>query len=380
MSAGEDRSGPRPETGRRPGPEPTPEVARLEPYTVPAAGRRGALRLDFNENPAGPSPGVLARLARLGVDDIALYPDETEARAAVAGWFGIGDGLDLVLTSGVDEGIRLLCDCFVRPGERVLLLEPGYPMYHFYASLAGGDIVTVSYERDLSFPEAALRTLACGEAARPACRLLVVGQPNNPTGTPAPEGLIEDLAAAHPSTIVLADEAYAEFAGRTSIGALRRLPNLVVARTFSKAYGLAGLRAGVLLGNRATLHWVARMRSPYAVNSIALLALTAALEDDAHVRRTVEEVRIARRHLAEGLGALGVVTYPSAANFLIARFGDVAPALKEALRRRGVLVRDRSDHPLLRGTLRIGVGTRAQTETCLDAVRSALAELGGAGR
>jgi histidinol-phosphate aminotransferase len=338
------------------------------------------LRLDFNENLAGPSPRVLERLARLDADDLALYPDETEARAAAAARFGAGSGLDLVLTSGVDEGIRLLCDCFVRPGETVVLLEPAYPMYRFYATVAGAGIVTLSYDRDLSFPEAALRELALGEAARLGCRLVVVGNPNNPTGTPAPEGLIEDLAAALPSTIVLADEAYAEFSGRSSIGALRRLPNLVVARTFSKAYGLAGLRAGVLLGNRTTLSWVARMRSPYSVNSIALLALTAALEDDAYVTRYVEEVRAARERLAQGLGALGVFTYPSAANFLVARFGDDAAALLEALGRRGVLVRDRGDHPLLRGTLRIGVGTRAQAEICLAAVRSALTEMKGAGR
>lgn len=408
MSAGSGRG----ERGEAQGearavPGPTPEVARLKPYTVPAAGRRGLLRLDFNENLAGPSPRVLDRLRRLDADDVALYPDESEARDAVARRFGIDGDLDLVLTSGVDEGIRLLCDCFVRPGEKVVLLEPGYPMYRFYATLAGAEIESVTYNEDLTFPEGALRAALLGAARRGGtepggtgrggagrggterggtdraadeaigCRLLIVGSPNNPTGTPAPEGLIQDLAAALPSTLVLADEAYAEFAGKSSVGSLRRLPNLVVARTFSKAYGLAGLRAGVLLGDRDTLSWVARMRSPYPVNSIALVALAAALEDDAYLGRCVDEVIAARVRLAEGLRALGIATYPSAANFLVARFGDLAPALKEALRRRGVLVRDRGDHLLLRGTLRIGVGSRAQTETCLRAVESALAEVKG---
>ena len=351
-------------------PDPTPEVARLKPYTVPAAGRRDFLRLDFNESLAGPSPRVLERLKRLEADDVSLYPDETEARVAVARRFGLDrqPDLDLVLTSGVDEGIRLLCDCFVRPEDRVVLLEPGYPMYRFYATLAGAGIVSVSYGEDLSFPERALRAAAAG------CRLLIAGNPNNPTGTPAPAGLVEDLAAAFPATIVLADEAYAEFAGASSIAALGRLPNLVVARTFSKAYGLAGLRAGVLLGARATLSWVARMRSPYPVNSIALLAVAAALEDEEWVTRYVAEVRAARAGLAAALGALGIATFPSAANFLIARFGEEAPAVREALRRRGVLVRDRSDHPLLRGTLRIGVGTRRQVEEFLRALAPALDE------
>ena len=361
-------------------PGPVPEVARLRPYSVPSAGRRGLLRLDFNENLSGPSPRVLDRLRRLEADDVALYPDETGARAAVAHWCDLAPGLDLVLTSGVDEGIRLVCDCFVRPGETVLLLEPAYAMYRFYATLAGAGVRTIDYERDLSFPAASLRGLVSDPAFRRACRLLIVGDPNNPTGTSAPDGFVEEIAAALPSAIVLADEAYAEYAGRSSIGALPRHPNLVVARTFSKAYGLAGLRAGVLIGDRTTLSWVARMRSPYAVNSLALAALEAALEDQDYVARHVDEVRRARAVLEEGLRRLGIGTRPSAANFLIARFGEGAPEVRQALRRRGILVRDRGDHALLRGTLRIGVGNRAQAERCLEAVAAALVEGAGAGR
>ncbi len=355
--------------------EPNPEVARLTPYTVPSAGRRGLLRLDFNENLLGPSPRVLERLSGIGPEDVALYPDESEARAAVARCFGLGPGLDLVLTSGVDEGIRLVCDCFVRPGDPVVLLEPGYPMYRFYATLAAARVSEVIYRPDLSFPEDAVRA-----AVGRGCRLLILGNPNNPTGTPVPEGVIEELADANPEMVVLADEAYAEFADRSSIPALARLPNLMVARTFSKAYGLAGLRAGILLGDGDTLSWVLRMRSPYAVNALALLALAAALEDEEYVAQYVAEVRQARDTLAEGLGRLGVPCHPSAANFLIARFGERAPAVREALRRREILVRDRGGHPLLRGTLRIGVGTGEQAAACLRAIEEILAELkeGGA--
>jgi len=293
----------------------------------------------------------------------------------VARHFGLErrPGLELVLTSGVDEGIRLVCDCFVRRGEKVVLVDPGYPMYRFYATLAGAEIVSVECHRDLSFPAQPLRAEAAG------CRLVIVGNPHNPTGAPAPAGFVASLAADFPGAIVLADEAYAEFAGDSSVAALGRLPNLIVARTFSKAYGLAGLRAGVLLGDRAALQWVARMRSPYAVNSIALLALTAALEDEAWMARYVAEVRAARGEVEAALRALGVPTYPSAANFLVARFGDRAPAVREALQSRGVLVRDRSDHPLLRGTLRIGVGTREQVGPFLAALGPALAETTRAG-
>jgi histidinol-phosphate aminotransferase len=356
----------------RPAPAPTPEVLRLKPYSVAVAGRRGFLRLDFNENTLGPSPRVLERLRAVRPEEIALYPDESEARAAVARRFGLSGGLELVLTSGVDEGIRLLCDCFIRPGERAVLIEPGYPMYRFYATLAGAEVREVVVPEDLSFPLAGLRA-----AMEEGPRLLLLGDPHNPTGTPVPEGLIEALAAGHPDSVILVDEAYGEFGERSSIGLLERYQNLLVARTFSKAYGLAGLRAGVLIGSREPLSFVARMRSPYAVNALALVALCAALEDEAYVARYVAEVREARALLAQGLGRLGVPVHPSAANFLIARFGEAAPVLRQALRARGILVRDRSDHPLLRGTLRIGVGTREQVAVCLRAIGEALEEARG---
>lgn len=358
----------------RPALEPTPEVARLAPYSVPAAGRRGFLRLDFNESAAGPSPRVLERLRALDAEDVALYPDETEARAALRRHFALGDALDCVLTSGVDEAIRLACDCFVRPGERALVLEPGYAMYRFYATLAGAEVTTAAYAADLSFPPP-------DDLARAAegCRIAFFGAPNNPTGTPLPAGVAEERARRQPQTLVFVDEAYAEFDGSPShIAASAALPNLLVARTFSKAYGLAGLRAGVLIGAPETLAWIARMRSPYPVNTLALAAIVAALGDRDHVDRYVAEVTAGRAELVRGLAALGVECFPSAASFVIARFGPSAPAVRAALRDRRILVRDRSEHPILRGTLRIGVGTRADVARCLEAIAAVLPAVTGA--
>lgn len=360
--------------GERMAPRPTPEVERLEPYSVPSSGRRGFLRLDFNENLLGPSPKVIARLRAVDPDDVAVYPDETEARAAVARHFGLDGALELVLTSGVDEGIRLVCDAFVSRGDEVVIVEPGYAMYRFYATLAGARITAATSGEDLGFPEQAVRERMAGGA-----RLVILGDPNNPTGTPIPGGVIEDLARAFPGTLILADEAYVDFAERSSLTLLPGHPNLIVARTFSKAYGLAGLRAGLLLARRETMNWIARMRSPYAVSTLALAAVTAALDDSPYVERYVAEVRRARRDLSEGLARLGVETVPSAANFLIARIGDSAGRLREILRGKGVLVRDRSEHRLLKGTIRIGIGTREQTAVCLAAVSAALAEIGGRG-
>lgn len=356
-------------------PVPVPGVAGLAPYTVHTAGRRGKLRLDFNEHTSGPSPRVLARIQAATAEDLALYPDEGAARAAVAGHFVLRPDVDFVLTSGADEAIRLVCDGYVQAGERVVILEPGYAMYRFYATLAGAEIRPVTVEPDLGFPADALRA-----ALEEPARLVILGDPHNPTGTAVPSGFIDEIARTRPGTLVLVDEAYAEFSGRTSLPLPAAHPQVLVARTFSKAYGLAGLRIGLLAGHRDTVAPLARMRSPYAVNALALAALEAALEDPGWATSYAAEVREARRALRDGLARLGVPSYPSEANFVIARFGHAAPDVLRALRSRGVLVRDRSAHPLLHGTLRIGVGTRDDGRRCLQALAEALAEVGYAGR
>lgn len=349
---------------------PVPEVQRLAPYRVDTAGRRGLLRLDFNEHTVGPSPRVLERLAQVTAEDLARYPDETAARAVVAKHFAFENDVDFVLTSGADEAIRLVCDSYVQRGDRVALLDPGYAMYRFYATLAGADIRAVDVEEDLGFPVAGMRA----EIDR-GVRLVVLGDPHNPTGAAVPPGFIAEAARSQPETVFLIDEAYAEFAGRASLPLLAQLPNLLVARTFSKAYGLAGLRIGVLAGRRETVDWLARMRSPYAVNALALLAVEAALDDPAWALDYAAEVRASRQELREGLARLGVESHPSEANFVIARFGDTAPLIRRQLRDKGVLVRDRSGHPLLRGTLRIGVGTREDTARLLQALAEVLSGL-----
>lgn len=351
-------------------PLPVPDVQRLAPYTVHTAGRRGLLRLDFNEHTIGPSPHVLAKLASISGEDLALYPDESNARTAIRRYFGFGEEEDFVLTSGADEGIRLVCDGYVRSGERVVLLEPGYAMYRFYATLAGAVIVPITVEDDLGFPVDGLHAAITSEA-----RLIVLGDPHNPTGTAVPDGLVAELAAARPDRVILVDEAYAEFAGRTALPLIARLPNVLVARTFSKAFGLAGLRIGVLAGHRDTIAWLARMRSPYAVNALALVAVEAALEDPGWAESYAAEVRESRGLLREGLSRLGIPSYPSEANFVIARFGDSAPRIRERLGARGVLVRDRSGHPLLQGTLRIGVGTREDTRRCIYELAGVLRDI-----
>ncbi|PYT08649.1 MAG: histidinol-phosphate transaminase [Acidobacteria bacterium] len=317
--------------------------------------------------------GSAAANARGGATASLRSASGRPARPAVARFFGLkqlGSGLDLVLTSGADEGIRLVCECFVRPGEKVVLLDPAFSMYRFCATLSAAEVKEVPYKKDdLSFPEEELRA-----EVRKGARLVILPDPNNPTGTPAPPGFAEELAGAAPKTLFLVDEAYAEFSSHSSIPSLPRRPNLLVARTFSKAYGLAGVRAGVLMGDGRTLSWIGRIRNPYSVNSLALIALVAALEDHTYAQRCAAEAREGRALMAEELERLGIRCYPSQANFLLARFGDRSVAVRESLRSQGILVKQIDGHPLLEGALRIAIGTPEEVDRLLRAVKKALDE------
>jgi histidinol-phosphate aminotransferase len=339
---------------------PRPEVLALRPYVPPLEQRRGLLRLDFNENTVGCAPSVLRALRSLRAEAVATYPEYGRLRAAVARHLAVP--ADRVLpTNGLDEALHLLVLAFIERGDVVVTPSPGFVMYRVYAELAGAALRTVPSGEDLAFPEAGIK-----QAMRGA-KLLVFATPNNPTGAVVPLAAVRRLLAAHPRCLVAVDEAYFEFHGVTALPLLRRFPNLVVLRTFSKAFGLAGLRLGCAVARPAVIDCLARVRSPYSVNGLAALLAEPALRDRAFVRRYVAEVRRARTFLAAGLERRGVRTWPSAANFVLARIGEHAAALQDALRAQGILVRDQSAQPGLAGCVRLGVGTLPQARRLLAA-------------
>jgi histidinol-phosphate aminotransferase len=343
-------------------PLPRRAVRRMRPYRPPLEGRRQGLRLDFNENTLGPPPGVLEALAALDADAVAMYPEYAPARARLARLFGASPR-ELVLTAGTDEAIHLAVDTFADAGDAVLVVEPTYAMYRFYAERAGARVRAVRYTRDLRFPVAAVLA-ALGR--RP--RLLFLASPNNPTGTViAPEELRRVLRAAR-STLVFVDEAYAEFSGASALGWIRRYPNLVVTRTFSKARGLAGLRLGCLFANARLAAALGRAHSPYSVSTAALVAAVAAAGDRGATRRYVAETARARTLLEAALDRLGIRRFPSGGNFVLVDVGRRATALVAGLARRGILVRDRRADFGRAGYVRITTGTVAQTRRLVGAL------------
>lgn len=344
-------------------------VKNLRAYHPPLKGRQG-LRLDFNENTVGCSPRVLARLRSLDADLLARYPERESAETEMARFLQLNSE-QVLLTNGVDEAIHLLCSAYLERGDEVIIVVPTFAMYAIYAGVQGARVVEVRAGDNFSFPLEDLLSRLNQQT-----RLIAVANPNNPTGAAVACDVLLQIAQAAPQAAVLVDEAYFEFHGETVIDHAGRLPNLFVARTFSKAYGLAGLRIGVLAGDVQQMTMVRRVASPYNVNAAALAILPEALHDRDYVEHYAAEVRRNRDGLEQELGNLGLQYWPSRANFVLVRIGEKHAEFLQALRARGILVRDRHSDPGCEGCVRLTVGSDEHTRTLIHALWDVVEELG----
>jgi histidinol-phosphate aminotransferase len=337
-------------------------------YVKPAHST--GLRLHFNENTAGCSPAVLEALRSLGRTDASLYPDYSAVTAATESYFGVDAGW-VQLTNGLDEGLHVVAQLVAREarGARVLLTEPAFEMYAACAEGVGLRATHIQPEPDFRFPmEAVLAAIG------PDTRLIYLTDPNNPTGLAIPPGAVERIAATAPNALVLVDEAYAEFSGRTFIGpALDRHRNLIVGRTFAKAHGLAALRVGALIAHPATLGPLRRILPPYNVNIAAVFALRAALEDRAYLDWYVAQSVESRRLIYSFCDRHDFKYWKSEANFVLVRVGDDAGTITDDMVSRGVLIRDRSRSPGCAGCIRLTAGVVEHTTVCLSALEETLA-------
>jgi histidinol-phosphate aminotransferase len=344
-------------------------VLGLAPYNAPEEGRAKKLRLDFNENTVGCSPAVLRALSRITAEEIAIYPEYQETTKRLARFFGVRPA-EMHLTNGIDDALHLIADTFLEDGDSVLIVEPTFDMYRFFAELAGARAIALRYDDEMRFPvDAVIHALR--QPPKRCPRVLYIANPNNPTGTLVRREELRRILRAASRTLVLVDEAYFDFSGLTILPWIRRYPNLLVARTFSKSAGLAALRIGCLFGKPDILAAMRRASTPYPVNSAALVAAEAAIRDQRFLRDFTREVLQSRAMLEKGLVRLGARIYPSSANFVLADFGPVARRLVRALERKGILVRGRRDFPR-EGFIRISAGTRADTRKVLRAMERIL--------
>src|SRR5215467_3941470 len=331
-------------------------------YEAPAEGRSDKVRLDFNENTSGCSPAVLRALRKITAKQVAMYPEYQAPTKRLALHFGVRPA-ELLLTNGGDDALRVFFDTFVEPGTHILICEPTFPMYRYYAEIAGARVDVIRYSREMEFP---LEEVIAKLRQRP--RVLFIANPNNPTGTLLREKELLRILRAATRTAVVMDEAYAEFSDFSAVPLVRKYPQLFVARTFSKVAGLAALRLGAVIGCESSLALVRRALPPFPVNLAALVAAEAATSDGTAMQRYVGEVKRLRAWLAAELLKVGVKTYPSAGNFLLANFGPSGPALFRRLERQGILLRDRSKD-MGPGFVRITIGTSSELRRLMRFVR-----------
>ncbi|MBS1872950.1 MAG: histidinol-phosphate transaminase [Acidobacteria bacterium] len=345
-------------------PEVRPAVLRMAPYSPPTGGRADKLRLDFNENTVGCSPEVIEFLKQqLSAGSLSVYPEYMEARRELSAFFQVAED-EILFTNGTDEAIQVLVNTYVDDDQEVLILTPSYAMYRFYSEVAGAAVREIPYrEGTLEFPLDELLG-----AITPATKAILIANPNNPTGTGIGLDAVRSILQKAPHAAVLIDEAYYEFSGVTALPHIAQYPNLFVSRTFSKVYGMAAMRFGCLFSQSANVAYLHKAQSPYSVNTLAALAARAAIRDTVYVSNYVNEVLAARDLARQGLERLGIHAYPSEANFILFEAGARSIPIRDELRRRGVLIRDRSYE--IAGCVRVTIGTRDQVRCFLTELES----------
>ena len=348
---------------------PRKAVLEMPEYHPPLAGRE-ALRLDFNENTLAPSPKVIERVRQITAEGLTKYPEREPVERKVAAHFGLR-AEQVLLTNGVDEGIHLMCCAFLDEGDEALIAPPTFFMYDVNISMMTRGLVKVQADESLEFPFE--RFMA---AITEKTKLIMVATPNNPTGAPVSREHLLAIAKAAPQAVLMVDEAYYHFHGESVMSDLGEYPNIVVARTFSKAYGLANLRIGMLAGSAELLKYVCKVSSPYNVNGVALDCITVTIEDEDYLAWYVEQVRVGRERMMAGLDELGVGYFPSAANFVLMKIGPKHKELVAAMCKHGVLLRDRSTDPGCNGYVRITIGVEEHVTRGLEALRVSLEEIG----
>ena len=356
------------ETAKIVAPAPRARVRAMKEYHPPLGGR-DLLRLDFNENTLACSPMVREVLGSISAGALTRYPEREPVEAIVAAHLRLVPA-QVALTNGVDEAIHVLFEAFLDTGDELLLPVPTYTMYEVYASATDARVVTVQAGDDLEFPFE--RLLA---AITAKTKIIAIANPNSPSGSVASREKLLQIADRAPHAMLLVDEAYFHFYGETVVDLIGTLPNLVVTRTFSKAYGLAGLRLGLLAGPAELMRWVRRVLSPYSVNSLALACLPPALEDTAYLDWYVGEVLGARAEFEAALDSVRLRYWPSRANFILVDIGPGHAEFVRLMRAAGVLVRDRSNDPGCDGRVRITIGTREQMRLAVVALNDAVVAL-----
>ncbi|MGB8951711.1 MAG: histidinol-phosphate transaminase [Candidatus Aminicenantales bacterium] len=342
-------------------------LRKLTPYEWPSYSRKDKIRLDMNESSWGCSPEVLKAIRTLGPEDISAYPDYGPAVENIARLHRL-EPENVLLTNGADEAIHTILNTFIRKDEEVVIPVPTFSLYRLEAQVREARIVEVPYDtKDFSFP---LRTLLQKIGKR--TRLLILINPNNPTGTLIGRKNLEKILFRARRSLVLLDETYAPFVPVTQSGLLKRFSHLILIGSFSKFHGLAGLRLGYILAAKKIISLLRKVMQPCSVNALALAAGKAAVDDFRFQQKVRAGVLAEKRFLQRELRKMGFKVFPGAANFLLARTEGSCDNVCEGLFASRILVKNLNHEPLLKGCLRLTVGRPEQNRLLLEKIHELL--------
>tara|TARA_Y100000310_G_scaffold206563_1_gene206976 strand:- start:8019 stop:9650 length:1632 start_codon:yes stop_codon:yes gene_type:complete len=344
------------------------ENKKIQTYTAPSSGRKDFVRLDFSENTQGCSEKVVEAIRKLNKEDLGIYPDYTGFADKIAQYCKVKQE-NILPTNGCDAALKLIIDCFVEKDDSAITVEPTFGIYKFFLGLKQAKIISILCKPDLKFP---LETVLSSIDEK--TKLIILCNPNNPTGTLILRQDIIAILEGAQNAKVLVDEAYFEFSGMTVSDLVGTYQNLIVTRTFSKAFGLAALRVGYIISNGATIKQLRENYAPFEISTLSQIATESALGDISYVEKYVKEVDAGRIRLRSELKNLGVKTWESSGNFVLAWFRD-SNRVYQLLKDKKILVRDRSDYPLLKNCLRISLGTITETNLIIDALKEILKPL-----
>jgi histidinol-phosphate aminotransferase len=334
------------------------------PGEQPAPGTR-VVKLNTNENPYPASPKVVEAIRAVDAETLRRYPHPLaqKFREAAASVLKLASPDMVICGNGSDDVLTIVTRTFVPPGGSIASPEPTYSLYPVLAQLEEAKHVGVPWEKNWALPIDAL--LATNADA------IYLANPNAPTGTTVPLGAIEELAKSF-GKLVLVDEAYADFAGETALALVDKHPNVVISRTLSKGYSLAGLRFGYAVAQTEVVDEMMKVKDSYNCDAISIIAATAAIEDQEYAQQGWKRVNEERERVSEELSRLGFDVIPSKANFVLAGVpGGDGKAYYLGLKHQGILVRY-FDKPGLRDKLRITIGTMSENDAMLGGMKQLL--------
>lgn len=336
-------------------------VAKAKAYSAPVEGRRGFLRLDFNEN----TQGIKAISRQFG--DVESYPEYQELISRLAVEFSLPEE-NILLTNGSSEGLFLSSFCFIEPGEdRALTTKPTFALIPQNLSLTGAWLIEIEDTEELKFDLARIEA-----ALNQNIKVAVFASPNNPTGDTLPADKVVSWCRKFSETLFVIDEAYIDYGGETLIDMVSTLDNLIVLRTFSKAWGIAGLRLGLMAGAKGLIREIRKVKAPYSVNSQAVAAALKLLNRRSEISTQVAKITGLRKELEQEISNYGYQTIFGQGNSFLLGAGIDAPELTAFCRNNGVLVRNQTSSEKIKGYIRVTIGSRDECWkfiNCLDEFR-----------